>query len=229
VSTKVVLSGAALCAFGCNAEVTSVGQWDPEEVCYLEAEDGELSAEFQVRRDATASARAFLEPVDAPASEAAPGAARARYVFTLPNAGEFELWGRIRSPSVDTNRLWFQLDGGTWYKWRISVGDVWFWDDFHDDTDYGRALTFELDAGVHELTLANCVSGVALDRLRVSSVDEPAPVNDTECNPPHSIELGGECFPSCGSQSGDLCGEAACSGKTIFDAYDCDVCCREAP
>jgi hypothetical protein len=212
---------------GCAPDETIIAEWDPPEVWYFEAESGELSAGFQTRRDTKASKDAFIEPPDEIDSDAEPGPARARYEFDIPKPGEFVLWGRIRSPGASNNRFWFQLDGGTWYKWRISVGDVWYWDDLHDDTDYGHALSFELDAGSHELVIASCVAGVGLDRLRVSAADEVPPVNTTDCRPPHSIELEGECFRSCGSQSGTTCGAASCSGKAILDAYDCDVCCRE--
>lgn len=213
----------------CAPEVTSVGEWAPPEVWYFEAESGALSGGFAVGADPKASKAKFIEPPADTASDAMPGAAHATYSFTVDRAGEFEVWGRIRSPGARNNRFWFQVDDGEWYKWRISVGDIWYWDDLHDDTNYGEALTFALEAGEHELVVASAVGGVALDRLRVSGIDEPPPENDTRCKPPHSIELGGECFPSCGSQSGTLCGEEACSGKAILEAYDCDVCCRETP
>jgi hypothetical protein len=224
-----VLGAVLSTTLGCAPEVTSVGQWSPQRIWYFEAESGALSGGFAVRADTSASKSAFLEPPEEELADTLPGAARAAYVFSIPDADQFELWGRIRSPGARTNRFWFQVDGGQWYKWRISVGDIWYWDDLHDDTEYGKALSFELDAGEHELVIASAVGGVSLDRLRVSAVDEPAPKNDTRCKPPHSIELQGECFPSCGSQSGTSCGEAACSGKTILEAYDCDVCCRNAP
>ena len=68
-----------------------------------------------------------------------PGAARARYrAASSTRAGDYVIWGRIHAPGADHNRFWFQLDGGTWYKWRISVGEIWYWDDFHDDTDTAR-------------------------------------------------------------------------------------------
>ncbi len=68
-------------------------------------------------------------------------------------------------------------------------------------------------------------SGVALDQLFLSSNSDP---NEGErlCNPPHSVELGGKCFPSCGGQQGNACGAGACAGKSLLESYDCDVCCK---
>src|SRR5262249_54004249 len=114
----------------------------PAASLYMEAEDGELSDGFTVVGDPTASGeRAIAPPADSD-DDGEPGAARARYAFALDRAGEYVLWGRIHSPGANSNRFWFQVDGGAWYKWRISVGDIWFWDDFHDDTEYGTPLHF---------------------------------------------------------------------------------------
>lgn len=225
-----VLSG------GCDAGITTIGSLVHDAGAadgggatglYLEAESGALSGGFRVEVEPTASAQHYLAPPDAISSDAAPGEARAQYDLSLERAGDYVIWGRIRSPGVDTNRFWFQLDGGSWTKWRISVGDIWYWDRFHDDTQYDDPLHFSLSAGAHTLVIANCVPGAALDRLYVSAGAEAPSGNATDCNPPHSIELSGQCQPSCGSQGGNRCGASACTGQPTLPAYDCDVCCRE--
>jgi hypothetical protein len=196
---------------------------------YIEGEDGELSSGFMVVDDATASGgRAIAPPADSD-DDTAPGAARARYGFELDGAGEYVIWGRIHSPGANTNRFWFQVDGGAWYKWRISVGDIWFWDDFHDDTEYGIPLRFALEPGAHELVIASCVPDVLLDRLYITAAGDMPPGNDTPCHPPHSIEIDGACLPSCGALTGTACGELACAGHDLLQAYDCDVCCHVDP
>jgi hypothetical protein len=211
---------ATLC---CQATVASVGSWTPG--TYLEAESGELSAGFVVGDDLTASAGHFLEAQTGTMSEDAPGASHATYELKITTAGTYFIWGRIRSPSTSTNRFWVQLDGGTPFKWRITVGDIWFWDRLHDDFNYGTPLTFPLSAGTHTLVISNCVDGVELDRIFYTPNEETPPGNTTPCDPPNSIDLPGGCQPSCGSQGGDTCGPAACSGLPPLPAYDCDVCC----
>jgi hypothetical protein len=139
------------------------------------------------------------------------------------------LWGRVSALGADDNRFWFQLDGGEWIKWRISTGEVWYWDDFHRDAEYGRAVRFALEAGSHELVIASAVPAARLDRLYVSDVGDEPPGNDTRCNPPHTIELAGTCQPSCGLLTGTRCGVMACAGYEPLPAYDCDVCCRVGP
>jgi hypothetical protein len=239
-----------LCA--CGALDVSVGAWQPDagvapapeagaadaaledvteaapRTLYLEAESAALSGGFQVLDDPSASAdQLLMPPADtAGAADLAPDPARAVYTFELARAGDYVLWGRIRAPTATHNRFWFSLDGAPFLKWRISVGDIWFWDDLHEDKNYSAALHFALEAGRHELVFAPAVPGVALDRLYLSAEGDEPPGNATPCKPPHSIELMGECLPSCGAQQGDRCGESACVGIPRIPAYDCDVCCR---
>lgn len=207
----------------------------PANSIYLEAESGVLSVAtaggaessgFAVVADVSASNGQYLEP-PLGTSDAMPGPARALYRFEVESDGDFVIWGRIYSPNALQNRFWFQVDGGEWYRWRISTGQVWFWDDFHDNVDYFDELHFPLTKGPHELQIASCASGAKLDRLYVTSQGDEPPGNDTICNPPHSIEVEGVCQPSCGSLATPgmrtTCSE--CDGRPMLEAYDCAVCC----
>jgi len=245
----------AACAIaGCDATVTSVGDWEPivqtpatggagtagtagstdvagsggtagsqseggaggepdSPGLYLEAEDGELSGGFSIVADVAASNGQYIQPPTGPALEQPPvdGTPRARYTFELADAGDYVIWGRIYSPDVSSNRFWFQVDGGAWTVWRITVGEIWFWDDFHPDSSYNDTLHF-------------------LDRLYITSKGDEPPGNDTPCYPPHSIDRGGgDCFESCGAQAPPgmhtTCQANLCAGKDPLSAYDCNVCC----
>jgi hypothetical protein len=230
--SKLALASSCLAlSIGCDPVVSSVGAWEAETEAslYLEAEAGELSGGFDVGNDALASAGEFITPPPGVTSDETPGSARARYTFSLPEDGDYAIWGRLRAPGATSNRFWFQIDGGAWRQWRISVGDIWYWDDLHDGVDYGNALAFAMSAGAHELVFASAVPGVDLDRLYITAEGDVPAGNETPCSPPHSIELAGECLPSCGAQLGTSCGQRACEGKPVIAAYDCDVCCREDP
>lgn len=231
IARGAVLTGllaGCLTSTGCDARVTSIGSWtDPGH--YLEAESGVLTGGFSVSSDSGASAgKLLLAP--SVESESEPGNAHATYRFTVLSPGSYKIWGRIRSPDAEHNRFWVRVDDGDWMKWRISVGDIWYWDAFHDDTDYGNAREYLLEMGDHVLTLANCADHVELDRLFYSSIAGDVPDgNDTFCNPPHSIELGGVCQFSCGNQGGNQCG-TVCNDHQPFYAYDCGgSCCYIAP
>lgn len=149
-AARVWLAALSLAAVGCEPSLTSVGAWT-DSGQYLEAEDGALSGGFQIGLDSAASAGRYLAPpfgVNLPDNMV--GAARAVYEFSLRTPGTYHIFGRIRSPTTSSNRFWFQVDGGAWTKWRITTGDIWYWDAFHNDTDYGVALNFPLAAGPHQ-------------------------------------------------------------------------------
>jgi hypothetical protein len=191
---------------------------------YIEAESGVLEGGYVVADDPAASHGQFIHPDVGASSEDGAGPARARYELFAAEAGTYLVWGRIHGQNISENRFWFQVDDGTWYKERVTTGDVWFWDGLHDNLDYGTPIAFTLSAGTHRLVIANCVDGVGLDRLYYTP-DKSHPEGDaTKCNPPHSIELSGECNPSCGSRGGS-CGGPPCEGLPSFATYDCAACC----
>jgi hypothetical protein len=199
---------------------------------YLEAERGLLSGGFAIASDPQASNGQYIEGPTGPVYDMAPGGpAQAHYSFELDSDGDYVIWGRIYSPSISSNRFWFQVDGGDWHLWRITVGVIWYWDDFHDNQRYNDTFHFPLTAGPHQLIIANAVNGAKLDRLYITADGDEPPGNDTPCRPPHSIDMGGGiCSPSCGSQAtvgmGTSCDTTVCmDNPDQRDAYDCGVCC----
>lgn len=219
------------CAVACESRLTNVGSWT-DSGRYLEAESGALSGGFDVGTESAASGGHYLVVPTGLRSEDTPGGARAVYTFTVRTAGAYKIWGRIRSPTANNNRYWVRVDEGDWVKWRISVGDIWYWDAFHDDADYGHAIEYPLEVGKHQLTIANCADDVDLDRLYFTpDLAEVPPGNDTDCSPPHSIQLAGVCELSCGARGGNKCG-TICKDHAPFYAYDCGpmgMCCYIAP
>ncbi|HTM43439.1 MAG TPA: hypothetical protein VL137_00715 [Polyangiaceae bacterium] len=194
---------------------------------YLEAEQGQISGPLSVGSGTDASGGQFIEATEAATDDNAPGTARAVYDFTLSAAGDYVFWGRIHSPDAEHNRFWFRIDEQTWFLWRISTGDVWFWDDFHNNTDYNSALVFTLESGAHRLEIANAVTAAQLDRLYITSLADKPPGNTTTCSPPHSIEVNGACVRSCGSYGAVTCDPTVCTGKPNLAVYDCAVCCLQ--
>ncbi len=207
----------------------------PSSGFYLEAESGELSGGFTIGTDAAASAGQFLQAPDEAVPDDADSTATARYTFTLAEAGDYLIWGRIYSPDIYTNRFHVQVDGGARYLWRISVGNIWYWDDFHDNLQYNEPLRFQLTAGTHELVLGNVAAGARLDRLYITASGDTPPGNNTKCRPPHSIDLDGVCHDSCGARAtaeqGTTCVCASRPEAERFEAYDCGggSCCFTPP
>lgn len=218
---------AAACAFvlavsACEPRVTQIGLEDAGLGAYLEAESGALSGGFQIASDAAASAGYYITAQTGATSDDAPGPARASYDLDAEVDGTYLIWGRIHTQTIYENRFYFQVDDGAWIKWRITTGDVWYWDGLHDDTQYGIPVPFPLTRGTHRLTIANDTDGAALDRLYFAPDRVKPAGSETMCNPPHSVELAGVCNPSCGVLAGK-CGETPCA--TVIPTYDCAACC----
>ena len=197
---------------------------------YLEAEDGELTGSFSTGTDAAASNGQFIQSPASVVSDM-PGEALARYMFEVSVAGTFKVWGRIWSPDITSNRFWVQVDDTGWHRWRITVGTIWYWDDWHEELNYDNPLKWDLGVGTHQLQVAAEAANAKLDRLYVTSAGDRPPGNDTECRPPHSIDVGGECLPSCGSQAKPpMRSTCQCDGKPTFYAYDCaSMACCDVP
>jgi hypothetical protein len=192
---------------------------------YMEAEHGRLSSELAIGSSADASGGRFVVATAPSETSDMPGLGRGLYPFELGQAGDYVLWGRIHAPGADRNRFWIRIDDGAWFLWRISTGDAWHWDDIHDDTDYGSPIVFALEAGPHELEIANAVVEAKLDRFYVTARGDEPPGNTTPCDPPHSIEIAGNCIRSCGSHGNVSCEPDVCAGRLDLAAYDCAVCC----
>lgn len=218
---------------GADAEGGDGGAPEPASPgVYFEAESGELSGGFSIGADPAASNGQYIQSPATVVSDEEPGEARASYVFTVDRDADYVIWGRIYSPDIFSNRFWVQVDDGDWHRWRITVGAIWYWDDFHEDIRYNTALRFPLTAGTHQLLIASAAPNARLDRLYVTADGDEPPGNDPKCNPPHSIDRGGpECERSCGSQAlpggGSSC--SCAPGVETFYAYDCAgsfACCH---
>jgi hypothetical protein len=210
---------------------------------YLEAESGELTSDpnvpdssYAIIDDRSASGGKYiLPPAGLVSGDTEPGTALAHYTFTLDQAGDYLIWGRINTPDISSDRLWFQVDGGGWTLWRLTVGKIWYWHRFHDNRLYDNPMHFMLGAGQHELLIANNVPNARLDKLYITSIpNDVPPGNTTPCHPPHTVDFGGgDCHPSCGLQAKpNMPTTCDCANATTkFPAYDCTAgqCCFLMP
>ena len=225
---RIVLLALAGSLGACRAPITSLGSWsaDAGTGFYIEAETGHLTGGFTVLADSKAfGGQAIQPPAGVSSPPNSPGSARAVYDFSLARPGSYIIWGRIHSPDTAHNTIWVQVDGSAWHQWRISTGEIWYWDKIHDGFDYNTPLVFDLPVGMHQLMLANSVDQVGVDSFYVTDGADRPPLDDTLCRPPDSIQISGNCSPSCGSLGGNTCGADACAGRTVLPVYDCVVCC----
>jgi hypothetical protein len=213
-----------VCVSSCDPRVTRIGEQTNGPGQYLEAESGALTGGMLIVADSEASGGHWITPAVGAATDAPPGPARAVYELDAKVAGTYRVWGRVHGQDLDSNRCFFQIDGGDWLTWRISTGDEWFWDVLHDNFDYGVPYELELAAGPHQLALSSAVDQFGVDRLYYAPDHSEPQGTEPVCDPPHSVLLDGACNPSCGSLAGQ-CGGEPCVGLPTMPTYDCPACC----
>lgn len=192
----------------------------------FEAESGEFNGDFSRVNASDASGGAYLTVTTSAPSLSEPGPSRARYRFSVDEAGDYVLFVRVNHPLVSANRVWFRVDQEEFFLWRLSTGEEWFWDDAHEDTNYSDPVVLKLAVGEHQLEMASATSGVRVDRFALVPSGAEGPKNQVACDPPHAVLLDGQCIPSCGSYKMASCERQVCAGKASLLAYDCDICCR---
>ena len=186
----------------------------------------DLPKDFTIGEDAAASSAHYLESPAGFVADAQPGPARASYEIEILDQDSYVFWGRFYTPGRDHNRLWVRVDEGEWTKLRVTTGEAWFWYTFHAEGQFATPISYELTEGLHTLTIASDTDGVRVDRFYVTPGGDIPPGNDTNCNPPHSILMGGVCQSSCGGLQGNSCDAVMCEGLTPLPAYDCEICCQ---
>jgi hypothetical protein len=151
----------------------------------LEAESADpLSSPLMRIDDATASGGAYicyphdpmltleewqaLKRATPPPDDATDGLAI--YEFDVPRPGNYRLWGRVITETLDEDSFWLRIDGGAWIQWNdIDHGSGWHWVDVRSFERRTERLVLALDAGPHTLVLSYRELGSQLDKLFFST------------------------------------------------------------
>jgi hypothetical protein len=132
----------------------------------------EVGASWEKIVDDDASNQAYVgafpgtENLDAP-SEAV--ADQIRIVFTVTEETEYRVWGRVSTPSGDDDSFWVKMDDADWVLWEhIPNGAGWHWDDVHG-ADPADAVSYQLTAGEHTLSVCMREEGALLDKVLIAN------------------------------------------------------------
>lgn len=127
-------------------------------VITFEAEHGAISGNLKVADDPAASNGKYISrPAGAPQDGVA------SYLFSLANAGDYVVWGRVLSASNLHDSLQFRLDGGPLRTWEAPVADDWAFARANDHMNRRKVV-----AGTAILDL---IGGTNWFNLRAESVD----------------------------------------------------------
>jgi hypothetical protein len=91
--------------------------------------------------------------------------------FAVPRTGEYRLWGKVITPSLDEDSFWMRIDDGEWIQWNdISHQDqTWHWDDVRPFESRADRFMVPLAEGPHVLRVSYRELGSKLDRIVIAS------------------------------------------------------------
>jgi hypothetical protein len=134
----------------------------------LEAESGQLVAPMTVGSDSDASSVRYVWVPTGTGHNRNPDATdgTASYLFTIPRAGEYAIWARVRT---DEGSLFVKVDDQPAFKWDPMIaGRGWTWiKTFH--TEAVHPVYFHLRRGRHVLKLTGREEAMCLDRLVITN------------------------------------------------------------
>ncbi|MBN2520148.1 MAG: hypothetical protein JXB17_06570, partial [Bacteroidales bacterium] len=141
---------------------------------WLEAECGRVGSTWNVHTDANASngkyvmVPAGIQSIEEASSDTADHIV---FEFEIEEAGKYKVWGRANTPNYDDDSFWAKMDNGTWARWNgiRASGDNWHWDVLHNDIINDEAIIYDLNSGIHTLTLCYREDGAGLDKLYLTN------------------------------------------------------------
>jgi len=163
---------------------------------WIEAENGLINSPMKIWDDNKASAGSYIEVESGNGSEKiAPANGHAIYKFSVSETGLYKIWGRVIASMDDEDAFWIKLDNNDWIMWRdISISCRWHWDEVHDNSLNNSPVIFNLEKGVHTLTVAYLLDQTRLDKILITndmdfvpSTGGPGVVARFSSNPEKSI------------------------------------------
>lgn len=173
-----------------------------------EAEDGILSGAWQRKSDSNASNSAYITIPEASAqvSAADVNSNRARYCFTVSEAGIYRIYARVLAKDLRSNSFFVTVDGRptAGYVWQLEVKPDYYVAHVNDQ-NLNEPIEVFLRKGDHLVKVFSRESGARLDWIELRSTSAPA----STPTPTPSPVPGGCGAMSWEAEGGDLWGDMA--------------------
>jgi len=92
----------------------------------------------------------------------------AEYVFELPEAGDYVIWGRVLAPHGGDDSFFVSIDSGDYALWDTEQSSTWVWDQVKNRGG-PDPVVYYLEAGEHVLTIAQREDGTKIDRILITN------------------------------------------------------------
>ena len=164
---------------------------NPEDVkLWIEAEDGDLYNSFETAEDSTASAGKFVWTPGGTGDYHSPSdpAGYAEYVFDVPTAGDYIIWGNVLAASSGDNSFHVAVDGGAYALWDTVQSQSWVWDQV-SNRDGADPIVYYLEAGQHSLVIMHREDGTKIDKILITNDPAYVPEGTGEPGEPVKVKL----------------------------------------
>ena len=128
---------------------------------YIEAETGELSGNFWIETDSSASENMYIY-----GTQGSPRDGDAVYAFTIQEAGNYFIWGRCYAFTGTEDSFFLMVDDGDTLTWHLE-GEYNLWE-WQKVSDQHQVQQFNLAAGEHELRVIKRDKRARLDKLIIT-------------------------------------------------------------
>lgn len=153
---------------------------------WLEAEDADQIDGWTIADDPLASGGHYLFTSGFGTNENRE--IMATWRFTVKDAGDYIVMGRVIAPSQDADTLWIRMDSVPWTYRKLPSTSAWKWHTLNAYPSTNQVQVFTLSPGVHTLTLRVRQFGTQLDKLAIMKNVPSLQGQFTVLNPEDSLD-----------------------------------------
>ncbi len=152
----------------------------------LEAEDGTLSADATIIGDSAASGGMAVKTINATMANSADevGEPTITLPFTIGDAGEYQVWARLKTPTNGNDSIYLSYNGGSYSTLWLTAQSSYYWTQLPAMSTVGGQLKIEFKYRE---------AGTILDKLVVTADTEYNPIEMNDM--PSQVDTDGLLYP----------------------------------
>lgn len=140
---------------------------------YMEAEFAALSTPMKINQDVNAFNSKYIMVPDGTGDNFGDS----MFLFTVPQSGNYLIWGRIKGLSGNANSFFVKFDKGQEIVWQTDKSGEWIWDAISEQGNAGAGKEPEIDPAlfyisadtVHSLIIRNREDGTQIDAVYLAN------------------------------------------------------------
>jgi hypothetical protein len=130
---------------------------------WLETEWGQLNHPMQVVQDPSSASGAYIWIPNGGGT-----GGTVSYQFSVPQAGNYVIWGRVLAVNGLDDSFFVSVDGGSDALWDTQIATAWVWDRV-SHRNGADPMTYYLQAGSHTLLIKQREDGTKIDKILITA------------------------------------------------------------